>query len=150
MVTFSNPAQGYTLQRPASWEQARPRTCSCRPCACTHDAGACEDCSWRSPHDAPPAPATQVDKAGADSLFQDPAKKSTSVGVTVYPVMISRLEEFGSLESVGDKLLGAGARPKAVCLARGASAQQQRAPSPAPAPPADTASCLRPPPPLLA
>ncbi len=50
----------------------------------------------------------QVGKAGADVLFQDPAKKSTSVGITVYPVTISTLEEFGNLAAVGRRLLDAG------------------------------------------
>jgi hypothetical protein len=51
----------------------------------------------------------QVDKAGADSLFRDPGKKSTNVGVTVYPVMIASLDQFGDLQAVGERLLGAGA-----------------------------------------
>ena len=50
----------------------------------------------------------QVGKAGADSLFRDPAKKSTNVGVTVYPVTIASLEQFGDLTAVGQRLLGAG------------------------------------------
>ncbi|KAL4857785.1 PsbP domain-containing protein 2 [Chlorella vulgaris] len=49
----------------------------------------------------------QVDKAGADSLFRDPGKKSTNVGVTVYPVMIASLDQFGDLQAVGERLLGA-------------------------------------------
>ncbi|KAL4448568.1 hypothetical protein ABPG75_005787 [Micractinium tetrahymenae] len=67
LVSFSNPAQGYTLMRPASWEQ--------------------------------------VGKAGADALFRDPEQKSTSVGVTVYPVTIDSLEQFGNLQTVGERLL---------------------------------------------
>lgn len=35
----------------------------------------------------------QVDKAGADALFRDPSRKSSNVGVTVYPVTIERLEQ---------------------------------------------------------
>ncbi|PRW44979.1 psbP domain-containing chloroplastic [Chlorella sorokiniana] len=69
LVTFSSPSQGYTLLRPASWEQ--------------------------------------VDKAGADALFRDPAQKSSNVGVTVYPVTIERLEQFGDLDAVGERLLAA-------------------------------------------
>lgn len=49
----------------------------------------------------------QVSKAGADSLFRDPSRKSTTVGVTVYPVTINSLEQFGDLQSVGERLLGA-------------------------------------------
>lgn len=41
----------------------------------------------------------QVDKAGADALFRDPAKKSSNVGVTVYPVTIDRLEQVGRLQA---------------------------------------------------
>ena len=48
----------------------------------------------------------QVGKAGADSLFRDPVKKSTNVGVTVYPVTIASLEQFGDLTAVGQRLLG--------------------------------------------
>ena len=50
----------------------------------------------------------QVGKAGADSLFRDAVKKSTNVGVTVYPVTIASLEQFGDLTAVGQRLLGAG------------------------------------------
>lgn len=49
-----------------------------------------------------------MDKAGADSLFRDPSKKSTNVGVTVYPVRIASLDQFGDLQAVGERLLGAG------------------------------------------
>jgi len=50
----------------------------------------------------------QVGKAGADSLFRDPARKSTTVGVTVYPVTIASLEQFGDLQTVGERLLATG------------------------------------------
>ena len=50
----------------------------------------------------------QVDKAGADCLFRDPASKSTTLGVTVYPVTIASLEQFGDLAAVGERLLNAG------------------------------------------
>ncbi|GMH33073.1 hypothetical protein BSKO_00907 [Bryopsis sp. KO-2023] len=49
----------------------------------------------------------KVDKAGADALFRDPERKSTNVGVTVYPVTVKSLEEFGTLGNVRDKLLAA-------------------------------------------
>lgn len=68
-VTYTNPKQGYSLQRPAHFEQ--------------------------------------VEKAGADALFRDSNQKSTTVGVTVSPVRIASLEDFGSLETVGERLLGA-------------------------------------------
>eukprot|EP00198_Chlamydomonas_reinhardtii_P006638 XP_001695974.1 PsbP-like protein [Chlamydomonas reinhardtii] len=46
-------------------------------------------------------------KAGADALFEDPARRSTSVGVTVNPVKVASIDKFGSLAEVGDKLLEA-------------------------------------------
>ncbi|KAG2501632.1 hypothetical protein HYH03_000137 [Edaphochlamys debaryana] len=46
-------------------------------------------------------------KAGADVLFEDPARRSTSVGVTVNPVKVSSIEQFGGLDDVGAKLLNA-------------------------------------------
>jgi hypothetical protein len=49
----------------------------------------------------------QVDKAGADVLFRDPLKKSSTLGMTVLPVMVPTLEKFGSLESVAEKLIAA-------------------------------------------
>ena len=71
-VAFSNPGQGYALQRPEAWEK--------------------------------------VDKAGADALFQDPQQRGNTAGVTVYPVTIATLAEFGGLAAVGEKLLAAGVR----------------------------------------
>lgn len=47
------------------------------------------------------------EKAGADVLFQDPLKGSTSVGVTVAPVRVKTIADFGDLDSVGEKLLKA-------------------------------------------
>lgn len=52
-----------------------------------------------------PASWEQKDKAGADALFQDPDRRSTSVGVTVNPVRVKSIDQFGSLEAVGQKLL---------------------------------------------
>jgi hypothetical protein len=46
-------------------------------------------------------------KAGADILFEDPGRRSTSVGVTVTPVRVDSIERFGSLEAVGKRLLDA-------------------------------------------
>lgn len=40
-------------------------------------------------------------------LFRDPSQRYATLGVTVLPVMIQSLEKFGSLDSVGDKLLNA-------------------------------------------
>ena len=46
-------------------------------------------------------------KAGADILFLDPERKSTTVGVTVSPVRIASLEQFGDVPAVGKRLLDA-------------------------------------------
>jgi hypothetical protein len=45
--------------------------------------------------------------AGADILFVDPNGKAADIGVTVSPVRIRTLEQFGDLGTVGDKLLAA-------------------------------------------
>eukprot|EP00877_Chromochloris_zofingiensis_P011497 jgi/Chrzof1/6600/Cz19g02070.t1_PPD2[v5.2] len=47
------------------------------------------------------------DKAGADVLFEDPNRRSTSVGITVSPVRVVNIQQFGTLEDVGRKLLEA-------------------------------------------
>jgi hypothetical protein len=49
----------------------------------------------------------QVNKAGADVLFRDPQVKKATLGVTVLPVRIATLGEFGSLEQVAEKLASA-------------------------------------------
>jgi PsbP len=49
----------------------------------------------------------QVDKAGADVLFRDPSKKSSTLGMTVLPVMVPTLDKFGSLDIVAEKLIAA-------------------------------------------
>jgi hypothetical protein len=46
-------------------------------------------------------------KAGATALFVDPERKSTQIGVTVNPVRVPDLASFGTLDDVGEKLLGA-------------------------------------------
>ncbi|GIL79873.1 hypothetical protein Vretifemale_9042 [Volvox reticuliferus] len=46
-------------------------------------------------------------KAGADVLFEDPLRRSTSVGVTVNPVKVASIQQFGTLGDIGDKLLQA-------------------------------------------
>jgi hypothetical protein len=38
---------------------------------------------------------------------QDPAQRSTNVGVTVSPVRIPSLEKFGDVAGVGERLLAA-------------------------------------------
>jgi hypothetical protein len=40
-------------------------------------------------------------------LFEDPGRRSTSVGVTVSPVRVASIEQFGDLEAVGKRLLDA-------------------------------------------
>jgi hypothetical protein len=54
--------------------------------------------------DLPPS-WTAKEKAGADALFEDPARKSTNVGVTVAPVRVKVIQDFGTLDTVGTKLL---------------------------------------------
>lgn len=46
-------------------------------------------------------------KAGATALFKNPDVKYASIGVTVTPVRIDSLKEFGSLEDIGQKLVQA-------------------------------------------
>jgi hypothetical protein len=46
-------------------------------------------------------------KAGADALWEDPARRSSSLGVTVSPVRVASLAAFGPLGAVGERLLGA-------------------------------------------
>ena len=52
-----------------------------------------------------PSPWEQTSKAGADVLFTDPLKRSTTVGVTVNPIKIAGLEQFGDVETVRKKLV---------------------------------------------
>lgn len=54
-----------------------------------------------------PTPWERIEKAGADVLFRDKIQHGITLGVTVLPVMISSLEEFGSLDQVADKLVAA-------------------------------------------
>jgi len=49
----------------------------------------------------------KTDKMGANGLWEDPARRSSSVGVTVNPVRVKCIELFGPLESVGTRLLDA-------------------------------------------
>ena len=52
-----------------------------------------------------PSSFERIDKAGADVLFEDPSKRSTSIGVTCNPVRIKSLEAFGSLGEIGARLI---------------------------------------------
>jgi hypothetical protein len=47
------------------------------------------------------------DKAGAAVLFQDPTSRMANVGVTVSPVKVRSLAEFGQLDAVAEKLVAA-------------------------------------------
>lgn len=40
-------------------------------------------------------------------LFEDPERRSTSVGVTVSPVRVATIGQFGDLAAVGQRLLEA-------------------------------------------
>jgi predicted Zn-dependent protease len=48
-----------------------------------------------------------VNKAGATLLLRDPTQKYSQIGVTVTPVKIASLLEFGSVHDIGEKLLKA-------------------------------------------
>ena len=48
-----------------------------------------------------------VDKAGATLLTRDPDAKGNTLGVVVSPSRVGSLEAFGTLDDVGDKLVGA-------------------------------------------
>ena len=52
-----------------------------------------------------PASYERKGKAGADVLFEDPTRRSTSVGVSVSPVRVKDLEAFGTLDFVVGRLL---------------------------------------------
>ncbi|KAG1671149.1 hypothetical protein FOA52_005403 [Chlamydomonas sp. UWO 241] len=54
-----------------------------------------------------PAGWERIEKMGANALFEDPARRSTSLGVTVNPVRVADITAFGSLAAVGEKLLDA-------------------------------------------
>jgi len=53
-----------------------------------------------------PAGWERVEKAGATLLFRDPGYKGNTLGVTVNPVKLQKLSDFGSVEDVGERLLG--------------------------------------------
>ena len=46
----------------------------------------------------------EVNKAGATVLLRDPTQKYSQIGVTVSPVKIASLAEFGSVRDIGEKL----------------------------------------------
>ena len=46
-------------------------------------------------------------KAGADVLLKDPERGGTSLGVTILPVRIESVDEYGSLADVGQKIIAA-------------------------------------------
>lgn len=50
---------------------------------------------------------SQVEKAGATVLFEEPSKGSNSIGVVVNPIRLSSLGDFGSPGFVADKLISA-------------------------------------------
>jgi len=52
-----------------------------------------------------PAGWERKDQAGADALWEDPGRRSTSVGVTVNPVRVASIQSFGDLDLVGSRLL---------------------------------------------
>lgn len=67
---------------------------------------------------APPPGWTLMDKPGADALWVPPTGGRASLGVTVSPVRLQRLDAFGDLEAVGARLLGAEAKKDGYIDAR--------------------------------
>ena len=64
-----------------------------------------------------PAAWKETSKSGASVLLQDPERKSTTVGVTVTPVRIAKLEEIGDPSAVAEKLIAAEkAKVSALCI----------------------------------
>ena len=51
-----------------------------------------------------------MSKGGATLLLRNPADHLSQIGVTVNPVKIASLSEFGSLHEIGEKLLAAEAK----------------------------------------
>lgn len=49
----------------------------------------------------------KVEKPGAVVLFEDPEKKSNTIGVVVNPVRIRSLTDFGSLDDVAVRVINA-------------------------------------------
>jgi hypothetical protein len=49
----------------------------------------------------------KIEKAGAQALFKNPLVKYQTIGITVMPVRIKTLREFGSVEEIGRKLIEA-------------------------------------------
>ncbi|KAL4519929.1 hypothetical protein Ndes2526B_g01515 [Nannochloris sp. 'desiccata'] len=70
----------------------------------------------------------QVEKAGADVLFRDPIKKSSTLGMTVLPVMVPTLDTFGSLEVVAEKLVAAEKAKESTLSVKMLSQQQRETP----------------------
>jgi hypothetical protein len=62
----------------------------------------------------PPANWELKQKAGADALWEDPARRSSSLGVTVAPVRVPSLAAFGPLDAVGARLLDAERRKEST------------------------------------
>lgn len=66
-----------------------------------------------------PPPGWQLtDKPGADALWVPPTGGRASLGVTVSPVRLQRLADFGDVDAVGAKLLGAEAKKDGYIDAR--------------------------------
>lgn len=66
----------------------------------------------------------ETSKSGASILLQDPDRKSTTVGVTVTPVRIAKLEDIGDPAAVAEKLIAAEKAKVCVSDARGCAACQ--------------------------
>ena len=67
---------------------------------------------------APPPGWLLTDKPGADAFWVPPTGGRASLGVTVSPVRLQRLADFGDVGAVGDRLLAAEAKKDGYINAR--------------------------------
>jgi len=63
-----------------------------------------------------PSSWSQYTKPGAEVLFKRPDRGSTNVGVTITPVKVRKLEDFGSLEDIRERLFKAEQEKVATCI----------------------------------
>ena len=104
---FRNPKEGYRIDRPTSWEQTSEGLCNLRLC-CMHGSLRLHVVlPWGLLRSDDVLFSLLAGKAGADVLFVDPARKSSTLGVTVSPVRVDSLDAFGNLDSIAARLLQA-------------------------------------------
>ena len=97
--TYSSSKEGYRLSIPSSWEETSKSGARAVLACCMswhpsrYPGGACLSKPLFGP--------------GADVLFVEPRSKAADVGITVSPIRIRSLEQFGDLAAVGNRLLSA-------------------------------------------